>query len=176
MRLQDIQDETGEAIDARARVVARASSYLGADGSPCVQDPNEFFRLAAPGFADKGLEHARAWCGIFCLAVLRLEGVAAELRWYTGERVNGDERRYGFVFELATTKLPKPGDVAVFRKGTDGKDLWHHAIVEYCEAGKVHTIDGNVLPFPKEGCSRRVRPIDSNVAFYSIAPLIGGTP
>lgn len=158
MRLEDISDETGEAIDARARVVARARSFLGPQGEPCERDPNIFYRVAAPQFADGKHEHDTSWCGIFALACLKLEGLAPEFMWTTGK---------GFVYHLRSVSLPKPGDVVVF-----GAPLWHHAIVEYVAAGKVHSIDGNVLPFPKEGCSARVRDLTPATVFYSIATLI----
>lgn len=150
--------ETGEAIDVRARVVARARSFLGPNGEPKDQDPNIFFRIAAPQFADKGHEHNIAWCGIFALSCLKLEGLAPDITWTTGK---------GFVYHLHNVPLPEPGDVVVF-----GAPLWHHAIVESVADGKVHTIDGNVIPFPREGCGARVRPIDAGVQFYSIHTLI----
>ena len=135
--------ETGEAIDARARVVARARSFLGPNGEPREQDPKQFFAIAAPQFAGGHHEHDTAWCGIFALSCLKL------------------------VYHLRVVSVPEPGDVVVF-----GAPLWHHAIVERVEAGKLHTIDGNVLPFPKEGCAAKVRDIGPAVTFYSIHSLI----
>lgn len=151
-------EETGEAIDARARLVAWAAGEIGE------QDPHKYYRVCAPQFADrKGTEHSISWCGIFCLAGLHEIAPTRAPMWITGK---------GFVFDLRVTLLPEPGDIAVFRKGADGRDLWHHAIVERCEKGRVHTIDGNVLIAPREGVARRVRPIDGNVTFYSIATLL----
>src|SRR5690242_12823607 len=59
----------------RARVVTRARSFLGADGSARAQDPNQFFRLVAPMYADRGYEKSKAWCGIFALSCYVLEGL-----------------------------------------------------------------------------------------------------
>lgn len=168
MRLEDI-DETGEAIDARARIMARARSFLAPDGKPCEQDPDTFYRVAAPTFATGKHDHDTSWCGIFCLAVYKLEGFAQDIAWKIGERGADGNRRYGYVYNLPTVSLPLPGDTVVFRKGADGRDLWHHALVDDVRNGRVYTIDGNVLPFPKEGCAAKDRAIDSNATFYSIA-------
>lgn len=149
-------DETGEAIDARARLVAWARGELGE------QDPNKYYRSAAPQFADKGAEHSVSWCGVFVLAGLRECGLT-DWQWETGR---------GFVYRLAKTADPQPGDVAVFQKGASGKDLWHHAIVASVDSGAVNTVDGNVLPAPREGVAERRRAIDSNATFYSIAQLL----
>lgn len=158
-------EETGEAIDARARVVARARSFLGPGDIDTLQDPNQFFRIACPEFADKGLEHRKAWCGIFALACLKLEGIAPDIMW--------DPTGKGFVGHLKVTHEPLAGDVVIF-----GAPLWHHAIVDRVEGGLVHTIDGNVLAGldahgqPREGCGRRKRPLTPAVTFYSIHKLI----
>jgi len=154
------------ASEARARVVARARSYLAPDGQPCARDPNEFFRIAAPDFADRGLERTRAWCGIFALACLVLEKVwpADAPLWVNGK---------GFVLAAVRTGLMRvvsigePGDVVCF-----GAPLWHYAIVERVEGGKAYTIDGNVMG-AVEGCSAKVHKIDAATAFYSIGPLVG---
>jgi len=149
--------ETGEAIDARARLLAWAESQIGE------RDPNAYYRICAPQFADKGAEHSVSWCGVFVLAGLHHVAPTRAPMWKTGK---------GFVYELKGVPLPEPGDIAVFRKGANGKDLWHHAIVERVEKGRVYTIDGNVLVAPREGVARRDRPVDSNVQFYSIATLL----
>ena len=157
MATSDAFAETGEAIDARARLVAWAASQIGE------RDPNEYYRVCAPQFADRGAEHSVSWCGIFALAGLHVIAPTRAPMWATGK---------GFVRDLRTVSLPEPGDIAVFRKGADGRDLWHHAIVERVERGRVYTIDGNVLPAPREGVARRDRPIDANATFYSIASLL----
>lgn len=150
-------EETGEAIDARTALVEWAAGEIGE------RDPNVYYRVCAPQFADKGAEHSVSWCGIFCLAGLHAVAPTRAPMWKTGK---------GFVFELRVVPFPERGDIAVFRKGADGRDIWHHAIVEHVASGRVYTIDGNVMPAPKEGVARRVRPIDSNVTFYSIASLL----
>lgn len=155
-----MSDETGEAIDARARLVAWAISQIGD------RDPNEYYRVCAPQFADGGHEHDTSWCGIFCLAGLHAVGLC-EWEWSTRRT------EPGFVWRLRVTPFPDMGDIAVFRKGADGRDVWHHAIVEAPPTkGLVRTIDGNVLPAPREGVATRTRPVDSNVTFYSIASLL----
>lgn len=151
-------DETGEAIDARNSLVDWARGELGE------QNPDKYYRVCAPEFI--GHKHDKSWCGIFCLAGLHAIGVC-DWMWQGGK---------GFVWRLARTTEPQRGDIAVFRKGASGKDLWHHAIVESADEDRVHTIDGNVMPFPKEGVETRVRPIDSNVTFYSIGRLLGTRP
>lgn len=167
-------EETGEAIDARARLVAWARGELGE------QDPNKYYRIAAPQFADGHHEHDTSWCGIFCLAGL-IEQKLTDWQWITGK---------GFVFRLPKTADPQPGDIAVFHKGADGRDVWHHAFFERIEYGKtgpmldpataqvpvtIHSIDGNTMTAPKEGVTERRRMYDRNVTFYSIAPLLRDT-
>jgi hypothetical protein len=170
-----IEDETGEAIDARLRVVARARSYLGPNDAPKDQDPCEFFRIFAPMYGPKEV-HSKAWCGIFAGACLVLEGLwpADAKRWVDSK---------GFVLAsvaaglLRVVDVPRPGDVVLF-----GAPLWHHAIVDLpgMVGGKVHTIDGNSIGNlglgpdgqPREGCSKKVHTVDHATVFYSIAPLI----
>ena len=147
-------DETGEAIDARARVVGRARSELGE------QDPDKYWAVVCPALM--GHEHDVAWCGGFVLWCLRQEGVCS-WDWEIGK---------GFVWRLKATALPEPGDVAVFKKSPSGSVLWHHAIVERCDGGRVYTIDGNSMPAPREGVTAKDRPIDTNVTFYSIGSLL----
>lgn len=153
-------EETGEALDARDRYVAWALSQLGE------RDPNEYFRICAKDFANKRLEHTKSWCGIFALAGLR---VCNFCDWEWSLRPSEP----GFVYRLPRVSFPEKGDIAVFQKGADGKDIWHHAIVKRApEKGYVETIDGNVLLYPKEGVAERKRYIDSNASFYSIAGLL----
>jgi hypothetical protein len=157
--------ETGEAIDARARVVARARAELGD------QDPNRYYELVAPAYV--GHVHDKAWCGVFALWCLVSEGLCS-WEWEDGR---------GFVFRLPMTDDPRPGDVAVFeRNPVTGKVVWHHAIVERVDresvvpAGSVETIAGNALPYPREGVAEERAPIDENVRFYSIAKLMQEAP
>jgi len=166
-----LDNETGEAIDARARVVARARAELG------IQDPNKYYRAVAPQYL--GHVHDKAWCGVFALWCLVSEGLCA-WQW---------EDSKGFVWRLDATSEPLPGDVAVFERSPSGAVLWHHAVVETMPAelseeihpglapaplGRpyVHTLDGNALPTPLEGVEARIHPVDANVRFYSIAQLI----
>lgn len=147
--------ETGEALDARARVLAIARGELGE------QDPNKYYRDAAPQFADRGLEHKVSWCGVFALWCLRQAGLT-DATW------SSSPSRPGFAPEiLKATHDPEPGDVAVF------SHLWHHAIVaELPGDGTVRTVDGNTLPAPLEGVAERTHPIAAVFAFYSLRPLI----
>lgn len=153
-----MSDETGEAIDARARLVEWALGEVGE------QNPHKYYRICAPQFADKpGTERTISWCGIFCLAGLRTLNLC-DWEWVTGK---------GFVYRLRYTAFADQGDIAVFRKGANGRDLWHHAIVARpTKNGYVETVDGNVLISPREGVAERKRPLDSNVTFYSIASLL----
>lgn len=153
-----LENETGEAIDARARVVGRARSQLGE------QNPNTYYAVVAPDYF--GHVHDKAWCGVFALWCLVTEGLC-NWQW-----VDGD----GFVYRLERTTDPQPGDIAVFERSPSGAVLWHHAVVERVELGHyVHTIDGNALPFPKEGVEAKVH--ETNGAkFYSIAQLISEPP
>ncbi len=156
-------ESTGEAIDARGRVLEWALSQVGD------RDPNEYFRRAAPQYLGGHHEHDTSWCGIFALAALREAGVC-DWTWVTS---------LGFVnFEDDTGKrwLPKsslpaaPGDIVVF-----GAPTWHHAIVHSFGDGKVRTIDGNTLPFPREGVACRERPIGA-FGYYSLARLLREAP
>lgn len=147
---------TGEAIDARRRVVDAAIAEIG------FREPSKYWRTVCPDFLGQK-PNAKAWCGIFALWCIRQ--ALPEVDWLWSTRASEP----GFVWRLSHTALPEPGDVAVF-----GPTLWHHAIVEDCYGGNVYTIDGNVLPAPLEGVARRKRPILPATSFHSIAKLIGG--
>ncbi len=154
-------DETGEAIDARARVVARARAELG------VQDPNKYYRDVAPAFI--GHPHDKAWCGVFALWCY----VKEELCDWTWTPDGA-----GFVHRLQRTQRPEPGDVVVIDRTPSGVVLWHHAIVTRVDGWYLHTVDGNALPYPLEGVDERVHAwgssdrYHSNVDVYSIEGLI----
>jgi hypothetical protein len=153
-------EETGEAIDARANVVAIARSYLGE------QDPNVFYRDAAPQFADNGSEHRISWCGVFWLHCLRRAGIT-DATWVTGKGF-----AYGF---LRTVSIPEPGD-GVYWGMTRNQ---HYAVVERVVDGVVYTIDGNTMPAPKEGVTaRQHRMIDlpRDGCYFSIASLLRDPP
>ena len=160
-------DETGEAIDARERLVAWALSQVGP------QDPNTYYRVCAPQFADMGHEHDKSWCGIFCLAGLRVAGLCD---WDWSDR----RSEPGFVWRLRAVAFPEKADIAVFEKGESGKTLWHHAIVRRLEGGVLYTVDGNTgFVAPGEGVSLRERKMSAergNVTFYSIASLLQDPP
>jgi hypothetical protein len=151
--------ETGEAIDARRALVMWALGELGE------QNPNKYYRVACKEFADRQLEHSKSWCGIFCLAGLHAIGVC-DWQWST------KPTEPGFVFRLRRTTTPEPGDIVVFQRGEDGSNVWHHAIVQDVRNGRIYTIDGNVLRFPKEGVATRDRPWDENASFFSIGSLL----
>ena len=158
-----MQDETGEAIDARARIEEWALSQVGE------QDPNTYYRICAPEFADKGHEHDKSWCGIFCLAGLHVAGLC-DWEWSTRRT------EPGFVYRLKPVQFPAKSDIAVFEKGESGRTLWHHAFVRRLEGGVLYTVDGNTgYVAPKEGVSTRTRRMSDergNVTFYSIAALL----
>jgi hypothetical protein len=115
-----------------------------------------------------GNPHTVSWCGGFVLWVLRQVGLC-DWDWAVWKGANSPA---GFVYRLPTIGLPEAGDIAVFRKGKDGKDIWHHAIVERYGNGLVYTIDGNTMAYPKEGVTTKYHPIDSNATFYSIRNLV----
>ena len=155
-------NETGEAIDARTRVVERARREVGD------QNPDRYYTLVAHEF--EGHAHDKAWCGVFALWCYVSEGLCS---WVWSVEVHAP----GFAWRLPRTTEPKPGDLAVFEKNPrTGATLWHHAIVERVEGDEVHTIDGNALPFPREGVAHATHPIDENVRFYSVEPLISDPP
>lgn len=150
--------ETGEALDARDRLVARARAFTGK------QDPDHFYRIAIPEWV--GVP-GKSWCGVFALSCLVAEGLwpADAERWRGGS---------GFVLRgvadglLRVTKFPLTGDIAVF-----GAPLWHHAIVRgEMSNGTVPTIDGNVTGPTGKGVWERTHPVTDATTFYSIAPLL----
>lgn len=145
---------TLDPASVRGKVVAAARGELGE------QSPDKYWQVVCPQLM--GHPHDVSWCGGFTLWVLRQVGLT-DWDWLVGK---------GFVFRLPTIGLPEPGDIAVFRKGSDGKDIWHHAIVERCANGRVYTLDGNTMAFPREGVTARDRPIDTNATFYSIRNLV----
>ncbi len=156
-------EESGEAIDARARLIEWALGEVGP------QDPNKYYRICAPQFADKGAEHSVSWCGIFYLAGLVENGLCA---WQWSTR----RSEPGIAWRLRKVAFPDVGDLVIFQKGADHtRDLWHHAFVRRPPAnGLVDTVDGNVLIAPAEGVATRTRSIlpTQEVTFYSIAGLL----
>jgi hypothetical protein len=136
---------------ARARVVSIALSELGE------RDPDRYWSVVCPAFV--GHPHDKAWCGGFALWCLRQAGLCDWL-WINAK---------GFLFRLPSVSLPEPGDIAYFAKGH------HHAVVESAGNGRVYTIDGNSMPFPREGVTAKSYPIDPWVSFYSIRQLVSAT-
>ncbi len=157
-------EETGEAIDARARLVAWALSQVGD------QKPHKYYEICAPQFLGTK-PNDKSWCGVFALAGLHECGLCPA-DWTWSDRASEP----GFVWRLRVTAFPEAGDIMVKRKGADGvRDLWHHAIVKAPPVGGfVQTIDGNVLIAPREGVAERRRPVESPalMTFYSIATLL----
>lgn len=152
LELDDL-DETGEAIDARRRVLAVAETQLGD------QDPDKYWSLVCPELM--GNPHKVAWCGGFALWCLREAGLC-EWPWVVWK---GPGTPSGFLYRLLPTRDPKPGDIAYF------DHLQHHAIVRSVSGGFVDTIDGNALPAPREGVVEKTHPV-TGCTFYSIASLI----
>lgn len=146
-------DETGEAIDARARVLAIAEAELGQ------QDPDKYWRLVCPALM--GNPHKVAWCGGFALWCLRQAGFT-DWDWLV---YRGPGTPSGFLFRLLPTRDPKPGDIAYF------DHLQHHAIVRAVHGPYVDTIDGNAMASPLEGVVQKTHHI-TGCTFYSIASLI----
>jgi hypothetical protein len=153
----------GEAIDARGRLLQWAAAQQGE------QDPHRYTAIAAPQF-NPANPHSFAWCGIFALAGLIEAGIASghEWLWRTGEgflqRRDGAGRLW-----LPRTGVPQsPGDIMLLPGPS-----WHHCIVHSWADGYCRTLDGNTLPYPKEGVAARRRPILGAFGFYSLARLLG---
>jgi hypothetical protein len=143
-------------LDARQRVVSIALSFLGE------QDPNIFYRDAAPQYADRGQEHTTSWCGIFWLSCLRRAGLTTKT-WITGRGF-----AYGY---LPTVSIPEPGD-GVYWGMTKNQ---HYAVVEHVENGRVYTLDGNTMTAPKEGVTARSHELGAlpkDGCYFSIRTLI----
>jgi len=132
----------------RERVVEAAVGCLG------VQDPDRFWREVCPAFI--GHPHEVSWCGGFALWCLREAGLC-DWNWIPGK---------GFLFRLGVAKDPSPGDIVYLA------DLSHHAVVEEVLGDMVVTIDGNTMPYPVEGVTRKHRHRSAITAVYSIEPLV----
>lgn len=137
---------------SRARVVAIAAAELGE------QAPDRFWRVVCPAFV--GHPHDVAWCGGFALWCLREAGLC-DWEWVPGK---------GFLYRLPRTHAPEPGDIAYFGA------LAHHAVVEEVHGPSIISIDGNTMPAPLEGVTRKVRDRSAVTDFYSIAPLLAAAP
>jgi hypothetical protein len=143
---------------SRQRVVETAVAALGE------QDPDRFWREVCPAFV--GHPHDVSWCGGFALWCLRQVGLA-DWDWIPGR---------GFLFHLPITKAPQPGDILYIA------NLAHHGVVEEVHGSSIVSIDGNTMPPPIEGVTRKMRHRALVTAFYSISPLLGtpevpiGTP
>lgn len=163
---------TGEAIDARQRLLQWALAQTDGTGGEAERDPRDYYRIAAPQFLrDPAAVHGVSWCGIFCLAGLIETGILGPDRcWETGKGFVNWEDETGKKL-LPMSKLPgAPGDIVVF-----GAPGWHHAIVHSWGGGKVITIDGNTLRAPREGCAARERPLTA-YGYFSLGRLLGETP
>lgn len=147
-------DETGEAIDARAQIVAIAEAEIG------LQDPDKYWQLVCPQLM--GNPHKVAWCGGFALWCLRQAGLT-DWSWQVW---SGPGTPSGFLYHLLPTRHPKPGDMAYFFANQ------HHAIVKAYHGDSVDTIDGNSVPYPQEGVSVKTHLVKDVGCFYSIAQLI----
>jgi hypothetical protein len=157
---------TGEALDARARLLAWATAQIGE------QDPNTYFQAAAPQFGPAE-RHSIAWCGIFALAGLRATGIVdgPEWLWETGKGFLNRRDAAGKLLFTRTGVPQAPGDIMLLPGPS-----WHHCIVHSWRDGMCNTLDGNTLPFPKEGVAARRRPILGAFGFYSLARLLGEAP
>lgn len=151
--------------EARARVVAIALGELGPGGMAKEQDPQKYIRDAAPIYIGQP-PNAKAWCGIFWLWCLRQAGLTSK-QW-----VDGRGFASGY---LPTVSIPEPGDGMYF-----GTPLHHYAVVRRVASGRVYTVEGNVLPAPREGLMAKDHPIGAVVAggggYFSIRNLVAGAP
>ncbi len=100
------------------------------------------------------------WCGALCLFAIHRAELGLDVFWRGGFAAR-------VLRQLGKGEVPKPGDVAYFKKNQ------HHAIVEHVDAlaRTVDTIDGNQEP----GIVRKLaRPFSSVAGFYSLEPLLLG--
>lgn len=147
--------------ERRDAIVALARSKVGE------QNPDDFWSIVCPQLC--GRPTSISWCGGFALWCLRESGVC---RWPGGEPWKWAVG-IGFAARLPQTTRPEPGDIAYI-----AAPYQHHAIVDRVETTGlertfIHTIDGNVMPAPKEGVELRRRPLGAFTTFFSIAPLVG---
>lgn len=156
----------------RDAIVAWAESFLteGPPGGRAMRgelDPvARVWPYVCPAFARPELRHTKSWCGGFALLAWKscLPACAAWV-WRDGVGFLGP---YG----VHTVALPEPGDVRVSKYAEGSTDVvWHHSIVtRVLGDGRVETVDGNTLAFPREGVTRRtVALIRDGVAYYSAA-------
>lgn len=139
-------------MNKRYEVVSIARGCVGG------QDPDRFWRVVQPALM--GRPTRIAWCGGFCLWVLRTAGLC-EWDWIIWK---GGNTPSGFLFRLPLTIEPEVGDIAYYRH------LQHHAIVERVNGNQIDTIDGNQGPGEQVLPKRKFR--EQISAFYSIAPLL----
>ena len=157
---------TGEAIDARGQLLRWALAQQGE------RDPHVYTAIAAPQFSHQD-PHSFAWCGIFALAGLISNGIVGgdEWLWRTGEGFVQKRDAKGRLWLPRGGTPEAPGDIMLL-----GAPSWHHCIVHSWANGFAYTIDGNTLPYPKEGVAVRRRPILGAFGFYSLARLLGEAP
>lgn len=89
------------------------------------------------------------WCGVFCLAMLHAADLAPDVEWRVG---------LGFLYRLAQTKDPQPGDIGYY-----DKPYQHHDVVVSLTDGVLKTVDGNA-----PGVRVSERPVPEGAVFYSI--------
>lgn len=93
------------------------------------------------------------WCGAFALWCLRQAGLT-DWRWEVGK---------GFLWRLARTTDPQPGDI-----GYVDQPFQHHFVVERADRHTLSSIDGNQ---GKPGVQRRSRAAGKHT-YFSIAALL----
>lgn len=106
--------------------------------------------------------YPKAWCGAFALWALHQAGLGLDLRWRFESTT---DKRSGFLYALAKTKAPKPGDIAYL-----DQPWQHHAIVSAVDGDTVHTIDGNQGPLSP--VKAHEAPLKHWTGFYSIGALL----
>lgn len=134
----------GSAPDKRARILEAARGELGRT------EARKYFDGVTAKNPGPSLP---AWCGVFALWSLHRAGLLKGVEWVYGK---------GFLFRFATTRDPKPGDIAYFLRNQ------HHAIVERLDGANVVTIDGNHLG----EVARVSRPLSTVAAFYSVESVV----
>jgi len=132
-------------MSTREYIISLAQSEVGND------DPTEYF-VESLGFCPANYRQI-AYCGIFCLAILRKAGVT-NLKWIISK---------GFLFNLKTTTDPQIGDICYYNKHQ------HHAFIESIDSDLLHIINGNGTGGK---VTRSVCPKNCVSAFYSIESLL----
>jgi len=113
--------------DLRARVLARAQSYVGTKGG------DHFFDVAAPCYPTPAARKGKSYCQIALLTWLIEEGITDRV-WRDCIGVFGDE---------PTTKDPQLSDAVIFPYSKGGAHVEHGCLFVRRDGHQLFTIDAN---------------------------------